>query len=221
MRFIIREQDYEELVASGRFRYEKNGQPTGATESWRLTKVISGYCFVRVDLDGQDAESKESVLYHLVLAPDGTPERLKYIYFKPGGVLRGDVQLAHKSITNGRSLNGERHHETLDLPGEFAFWFPSTIGLSMLLKKGTSDNVLDTVSPDRASSFQLSRKKMTIRCAQEEHIVVINRQLLVRPCSIHWDNETRELWLDEYSWPVKLRRNDGLTAIETQYVRCL
>ncbi len=220
MRFIIREQDYEELIASGRFRYERNGRPTGAFESWRLTEALAGYRFLRVDVDGQEAESGESVLFHLVLASDGTPERLKYLLFGPGGELRGDVQLDQLSVSNGRLLRGERHDETLELPGGYAFWFPSTIGVALLARLSTVNTVLEAISPDRDRSFLIGQNKVTIEFANEEVLVVASREILVRHCSIHWDNEIRELWLDEHQWPVKLRRGDGLTAIETQYIRC-
>lgn len=220
MRFIIREQDYEELVASGRFRYERNGRPTGAFESWRLTKATAGYCFLRADLDGQEAESKESVLFHLVLAPDGTPERLKYLMFGPKGEVRGDVQLDETSVSNGRLVRGERHDETVELPTGYAFWFPSTIGLALLARSGKVNTVLDAISPNRNRSFLLGQNKVTIEFASEESLVVTNHEILVRRCSIHWDNEIRDLWLDEHQWPLKMRRGDSLTAIETQYIRC-
>ena len=220
MRFIIREQDYEELVASGRFRYERNGRPTGAFESWRLTKASAGYCFLRVDLDGQEAESKESVLFHLVLAADGTPERLKYLMFGPKGELRGDVQLDQTSVSNGRVVQGERYDETVELPSRYAFWFPSTIGVSLLARYSKVNSVLDAISLDRNRSFLLGQNKVSIEFGTEQSLVMTNHEISVRPCSILWDGEIRDLWLDEYQWPLKLRRGDGLTAIETQYIRC-
>jgi hypothetical protein len=221
VRFVIREQDYEELLASGRFRYEKNGRPTGAYESWRLTRATAGYCFLRVDLDGQEAKSGESVLFHLIMSPKGKVERLKYLQFGPNGQSSGDVQLDRTGASSGRIVLGKRHDETIDLPADYVFWFPSTIGVALLARSRNQDATLKAISPDRDHDFILRENVISIEYAEKEYLVVTDREILVRRCSIHWDNELREIWLDEQNWPLKLRRGDSLEAIETHYVRCI
>ncbi|MGB4873356.1 MAG: hypothetical protein WBP47_25115 [Candidatus Promineifilaceae bacterium] len=42
MRFIIKEQSYEQVIAAGQYRYERDGRATGAVEHWRLTAVTDG-----------------------------------------------------------------------------------------------------------------------------------------------------------------------------------
>ena len=71
MRFIIHELPYERPLLAGRLRYERDGQPTGAIEFWRLTDAVDGYRFLRVDLDARDAASGRSWLYHATLDAAG------------------------------------------------------------------------------------------------------------------------------------------------------
>ena len=76
MRFIIHELPYERPLLSGRLRYERDGVPSGAVESWRLTAAVDGYRFLRVDVDAREAPSGRSWLYHLTLNPAGLPDRV-------------------------------------------------------------------------------------------------------------------------------------------------
>jgi hypothetical protein len=36
---------------------------------------------------------------------------------------------------------------------------------------------------------------------------------------IRWADQARTIWLDAGGWPVQMARHDGLTAVETQYIR--
>ena len=42
---------------------------------------------------------------------------------------------------------------------------------------------------------------------------------VVRPLLITWDDQQRTIWIDEHGWPLQMRRQDGLIARETQYIR--
>ena len=83
------------------------------------------------------------------------------------------------------------------------------------------ESTLRTIYPERDNDFVLREQAISIECAEKEFLVVTDRHISVRRCSIRWEDELRDVWLDEHQWPIKLRRKDGLTAIETQYVRCI
>ena len=100
MRFIIQEQPREKILASGRYRFEQNGVPTGAVESWRLTAVADTYRFLRVDLDAREAASGHSYLYHAVVNAEERIERLKYRFWSDALTIVGDVVLEETAVTD-------------------------------------------------------------------------------------------------------------------------
>lgn len=208
MRFIIHELPYERPVAAGQFRYERDGQLTGALESWRLTDAVDGYRFLRVDLDARAAPSRRSVLYHLTLDPEGRPEQLKYRYWAEGLEASGAVVLEGGSIIAAREVNGVAYEDTA---GAAALWFPSTVGLS-LLRAAPRDVVIPSVTLDAEASDParlMALLERPLRLADEDE-----RQMWVG-----WDGGERRLWLDENGYPVRMRRDDGLSATAVRLVQ--
>lgn len=213
MRFIIKEQPYEKLLAAGQFRYELDGEPTGAVENWRLTEVDDEYRFLRVDLDARAAASGHSYLYHAVLNENGRFERLKYRFWgQVGGgefQVAGDVVLDEESITASREVNGEPFDQTFDLPVLYAFWFPSTMGVGMLAAIWDCEERtavgLSAVS-DQQSAFSLFTTRLDLELSGDLF-------------TVRWDDQERILWLDEHKWPVKMvRGGDRLTAVSTRHI---
>jgi hypothetical protein len=242
MRFIIRELSYETPVASGQLRYERNGEPSGAVESWRLTSAVSGYRFLRVDLDAREAPSGRSTLYHLVLNESGRPERLTYRYWDSavtdgGTKIMGNVLLEEEVLTATREVNGIRYEDSVEFQAGCGFWFPSAVGLGLLANcaqggvpsaGGTSDGTTMAVtleSPrddqdvEAECAFALFRTEVDLSTGATEQLEVMGRSLLANPLNICWQDQERTIWLDEYNWPIKMRRDDGLTAVETRYIR--
>ncbi len=213
MRFIIKEQPYEKLLSAGQFRYEMDGRPTGAVEHWRLTEVDDDYRVLRVDLDARAAESGHSYLYHAVLNENGRFERLKYRFWGDEMEITGDIVLNETNITASREVNGQSFDETLDLPVLYGFWFPSTIGVGMLaaiLDCAERTAVGLSAVSNQQSAFSLFTTKLDLALTGD--------QLTVR-----WDNQKRELWLDEHMWPVKMVRgglsdDSRLTAVATRHI---
>jgi len=207
MRFIIKEQPYEKLLAAGQFRYALDGRPTGAVEHWRLTEVDKDYRFLRVDLDARAAESKHSYLYHGVLNENGRFERLKYRFWGNGLDISGDIVLEETSVTASREVNGQSFDQTLDLPLNYGFWFPSTMGVGILAALDCGERTavgLSAVSSQQ-SAFSLFTTKLDLELSGD--------QLAVR-----WDDQERTLWLDEHKWPVKMVRENGLTAVSIRHI---
>lgn len=219
MRFIIREQDYEKLIASGRFRCEMQDRATGAYESWRQTSVVGGYGFIRVDLDRRETSKTVTTLYHLAISPSSRPDRLKFRHFEQMREIVGDVQIQEGYVTLSRQLNGRRYDEELRLEPDFRFWFPSTIGFSMLCNQDIREGSLTTITLDPEQDFKLVDRNVTIEWQEKERLTVADRSTVVQRCLIITNKQTHVVWLDEHRWPIILQYADGRRAIETQPIR--
>ena len=227
MRFIIHEMPYERPLRAGIFRYEQDAQPTGAVEQWRLTTVSGGYRFLRVDLDARAAPSGQSTLYHLTMNERGQPEQLKFRFWADGIEASGILLCGDDALTLTRNVNGARHEE--EIARDRVFWLPSSVGLGMLARAAQEGAhhlaavTLDTRSlrsPAQAeAAFALRRADLTLCIGPEEELAVRRETHVVRPLLITWDDQQRTIWIDEHGWPLQMRRQDGLIARETQYIR--
>ena len=97
MRFSIHELPYETPLAAGQWRYEQDGEPTGAVEAWRLTAAQDGWSIWRVELDARAAASGRSTLYHLLLDADGRPAQLRYRLWRGAAQTSGTARIASGS----------------------------------------------------------------------------------------------------------------------------
>lgn len=229
MRFVIREQAYETPLASGVLQYELDGRPTGAVESWRLSSAVDGYQFLRVDLDGRQTEAGRTYLYHLVLHKNGRPERLQYRFWNSDLQVTGHVLLADGTVTASRIVNGQRFEEEITVSGQCAFWFPSSVGLSLLAglgKVGVATAVgLKAPSKEQQATaelndvFTLYQTDVHLDFGDQETLVSVGQSHTVRPLSIRWADQRRVVWLDEHGAVLKMVRDDGLTAVATRYIR--
>ncbi len=223
MRFIVHEQAYEQPIAAGRLRYERDGRATGAVESWRLTQAVAGYEVLRVDLDARAAESGHSYLYHLVRRADGEPEaasgravgtaaRLSYRFWGDDLMVEGTLLLEDTAVTNTRTVNGQTSTEDVELEPGYGFWFPSSIGLGLLA--GFAGGTAVTLESVSSEQLAVSSERLSVFGLQVVEVVVMGE----RPLTIHWLENERRIWLDEHGWVVKMRRGDGLTAVETRAI---
>lgn len=218
MRFIIFEQPYERPLLAGQLRYYRDGRPTGTIESWRLTEAVDGYRFLRVDLDGRDAPSGRSYLYHLTMNQVGRPEQLKYRLWGSGLDISGTIIWENSHLTSVREANGERYEETAT--GD-AFWFPSGAGLAQLLWStgATSGITLRTDTDDAATLMALEETEVAIELGSPETLRVDDETWPVRPLSVSWMDNRRIVWLDTEGRPLRLWRDNGLTAAAERLVR--
>ena len=226
MRFIVREQANEKPVAAGLLRYERDGKPTGAVENWRLTSPMAGYEVLRVDLDARDAPSGHSYLFHLVRQKNastepgrsGRFERLGARFWGDGIIVEQTLIFEGDHITGSRTVKGDTY--TIDSPNGL-FWFPSTIGLGLLAGHIGEETAvtLNTQFDNHAAAFALQTVDLKTSMGEEAALTIGTREFVIRPFTIQWADQTRTIWLDEHNWPLKMERNDGLTAIETRYIR--
>ena len=229
MRFIIKEQPYEQVIAAGQYRYERDGRPTGAVEHWRRTAVTDGYQFLRVDLDARAAPSGHTYLYHAVVNPDGAVERLKYRFWGGGLNIVGDVVLADTAVTATRTLNGEDSEQVLDLPKGYRFWFPSVSGLHFVGWRGNEPKTAVTLNgqiggPDTLAVQLVSFDyHMLITDYLEMEIAGQLRQYV--PHKLAWNDQIRIIWrsYDVSGWPLGMVKvgaayEELLTAVATREI---
>lgn len=218
MRNIIYEQPYERPLSSGRLRYERDGLPTGAVESWRLTAAVDGYRFLRVDLDARDAPSGRSTLYHVTLNPDGRPEQVKYRFLGDGQEAAGTIIWDRGEIVATRTVNGVAYE---DVACGDAFWFPAGVGLTLLAgcAGATGGVTLLADSPDPARLMALVETPVAIEWGQAAMELVDGDPVAVRLLTVSWDDQEREVWLDPNLRPLALWRNDGLTATAERLIQ--
>jgi len=223
MRFLIHELPYERPLLAGRLRYERDGQdgvsrPTGAVESWRLSEAADGYRFLRVDLDARAAPSGHSWLYHVTLAPDGRPEQLKARFWAGGREVatvvarEGEQWLASRQVAG--TLREDQAHGR-------AFWFPAAAGLALLRHDLDETRgvtlLMDTADAARTLALVATPVQIALGAATEERVG--GDTLAARSLSVAWGRNRRTVWLDDDGRPLRLWRDDGLTAMAERLVR--
>lgn len=222
MRFIIHELPYEKPLAAGQWRYQRDGKPTGAVESWRLTAAQDGYRFLRVDLDARAAESGRSTLYHLTLDPQGKPVQLRYRLWTDGPEITGTALFEAEDLILVTEQAGQRSEQVLALPPEFVFWFPSSTVLGLLAElpqaQALAGVYLRLTSDKNTPGLEVAQATVIVTSRPLEQRVIMGKVLNLEPASIWWEDQERRLWLDQNGQPLRMARQDGLTAVETQLI---
>lgn len=226
MRFIIHELPYERPIAAGKLVYQQDGRPTGAVESWRLSDAVDGYRFLRVDLDAQEAASGQSTLYHLTLNPSGRPVQLKYRFWNRGLTASGVVLWENNSLLLEQRANDEAHEETIEPLDEAGFWFSAAMGLAYLvwstdMVQERTAVLLRPESAADAGQSLLTSTSVTIGKGEAETVNVLNQEIAAAPTTITWADQQRTIWLDHNKQPLRMQRDDGLTAVTTRLVKYL
>jgi hypothetical protein len=222
MRTIFQERASEKPLAGGRYQYRRDGQPTGSEESWRVTLVPGGYSVLRADLNAEAGEGGDSTLYHLLLNQANRPERLEFRHFRRGRMIRGNVIFEDDRVILAQSAELARREVEVTLAGDYAFWYPATSGLG-LAGRMVSSGEWPALRVVKGEAFGLQQAVLSVRRQPVEEIVIMGRTREARPVILHWTEAgvrtQRTLWLDEGGWPLKMVRDDGLSAVETRAIR--
>ena len=221
MRFIVREQSYEKPIAAGLLRLEREGVPTGAVESWRLTTAVSGYQILRVDCDNRETETGDSFLFHLVQQESGQPERLGYRYWGQGMMIEGTALFTDGHINARRNINGRTVEEEIKI--DDGFWFPSNIGYgiaSQLSQKPMFNTATLSKQPINENSLTLQQTQLTQNQQSKQVGQTIGQKTVqTKPTTIMWHLFEKTVFIEQnHQWPTKIVHEDGLTAVETRYI---
>lgn len=121
MRYMHPVQGHEKFVASGMYKFFKNGKELRKTESWTIHEHPDGESFIRVDADSRFEDGK-SVLLEALRNPEGEIVRFDVNYDNPkfeGGIktLRATFSINNDILQIGWSMNGaERDYREIELP---------------------------------------------------------------------------------------------------------
>jgi hypothetical protein len=214
MRFVIREQEYEKLVASGRLKYV-----SGELESWRLTEAVDGYMVMRVDLDGREAGGASSTLLHLLLDPDRRLERAKLREISANKDLSVDVLVVGEMLNINRTGVAGVAHSLVDRSPGFGLILPGLVGLALFVGRASDREEQAVVVLDQAHDFEPRKVAVTTSSLQEERLAVTGQDVVVRPYLIGLGRTRQTIWLDKDGLPVRVEDESGLRAFEERYVR--
>lgn len=207
MRFLLKEQPYEKRIAAGTLRYERDGEPTGVLEHWRVTHALEGYKFLRVDLDGRKS-SGDTFLYRVLLNGDGGLEDIRWRFYNADFHAGGQVLFGDGHITAVREIrDGQYFEEEVEEADGVSFFFPAVMGLWMLCGKAVETAVtLDMHHRETAEFMKLTPFSVQLTQTGETF-------------RISWRDQWCEVVLGEHGWPVRMTRPDGLTAVEQRTVQ--
>ncbi len=214
MRFIIREQEYETLVAAGRLNYR-----SGVLENWRLTRAVDDYMVMRIDLDRRDAGESNSTLFHLLLEPRGRLERAKLRHLSPDGDQSADFLVEDDSLHVSRASAAGVEHDEIERPAGLDPILPGFIGLALVVRQAGDIRNQPVIIVDRARQFAPGQAIMEIEALEEERLAVTGQTLAVRPYLIDLDGTRQTIWLDKVGLPVRVEDDEGVVAVEDRYVR--
>ena len=141
MRYLHPIQAHERFLASGCYRFAKDGRMLAKTESWTTHGHPDGEKFVRVDMDARREEGK-SILAEALLDLGGALVRFDIRYENDqfeGGIkqLRATYHRTDERLQIGYSVNGgERKYIEVDLPAD------ALIDLPLLVFRGSTIKTL-------------------------------------------------------------------------------
>lgn len=121
MRYLHAVQAHEKFLASGCYRFFKDGQRLPKTEAWTLHEHPDGALFMRVDADARRAEGK-ALLMEVLRSGEGELLRFDLRYENAhfeGGIktLRASYHLMEGQLRVGYALNGAaREYREVELP---------------------------------------------------------------------------------------------------------
>lgn len=121
MRYLHPVQGHEKFIASGIYKFYKEGQALQKTEEWSIHQHPDGERFIRVDADSRQEEGK-SILLEALQTSAGEIVRFDVRYENAtfeGGVktLRATFSLDNQVLQVGYELNGaSREYREIELP---------------------------------------------------------------------------------------------------------
>jgi hypothetical protein len=214
MRFIIREQEYEQLVAAGRLTYR-----SGTLESYRLTEAAEGFQVMRVDLDRRSSDTEDSLLIHILLDSSQHLERLKMRELSPDNSVNVDALAGVGLLSISREDQHGVEYSELEQPLGFGLLLPGFIGLGLVLNYSEKGSVTSLIALDIEKNYKPTMVSMEIDKLNEESLAVTGQKLAVRPYLIRLKQATYTIWLDRHGIPVRVDDEVGTLALEDRYVR--
>ena len=174
MRFLLMTQPYEKTVASGTYDYHFLNRPIDWIEQWRLSDVMDGYRFLRIDEDARGSDGV-STLYHAVINPEGNFENIKFRFWGQGPAkdekrIEGQLLFEEDHLLLIRTVGEERFEEEIE--NRFPFVLQGAAGLNYMLYWQDLDWA-DTVLTFN-KSFQIEEAPFSIKNEADDALTYVN-----------------------------------------------
>lgn len=218
MRFIIREQDSERLLAAGLFFTHYNGQNSSVTEEWRITDVLNRYRILRIDIDARESKSEESTLFHMVINRDNRPERLKIRYFSPASQGWADLIMGDKFITLTQEIGHQRWEDEAPYDGKSGFLFPSAAWLGYWIGHQGSKWASRILHLSQKDKFELIERPLTVLRQESKPVIIGGQSIPAELFTVTLSDAKQNVWIDKFGLTLKAVIG-SLTAVETRYIR--
>lgn len=199
MRHLHAVQAHEIFVASGVYRYTRDGTPLDVREQWTMHELSGGATFIRVDEDGRD-EDGLGILSEALLSPDDTIERFNVQSFNSKDdkipLLRANYSFNADYVQISTRLGSdERQHSEFALRENTVIYIKQTIfmgyTIQQVLAQGGEANVF---TPQIIASDDSHLLKMMVKERGSESVTIGKREIAATKYQIA-DNVF--YWIDE------------------------
>jgi hypothetical protein len=146
--------------------------------------------------------------------------RMKYRVWEGADEMIGNVHLEQDAVLFSGGHGKHRFEELITVPDGYQFWFPSCIALGLLAISHFTDRVpavalvISDLQIDGPALLPLVTELEKISARPGE-----SQESEKGPIRLFWENQQRSIWLDSSGWPQRMKRQDGLEAMESQLVR--
>lgn len=212
MRYLHPVQAHESFVASGQYRFLKDGQTLDKTESWAIHQHPDGGRFIRVDVDARHSEGK-SILLEALHDDAGGLVRLDLRYENSqfdGGIkdLRASYQVDDSLLQVGYNMNSaERQYMEVELPSSVLFDIPLLIFRGSTIRTlaaqcGMAQRIFVPMF-EHAQLFPgtLTTVDTAVECAGEDIVALGRRQLAARRYT--YRSQAAAYWIDQHDVVLK------------------
>lgn len=205
MRYLHAVALHEKFVASGEYRYFRNGEALAIREKWTIHELPGGAIFYRVDEDGRD-DNGLSILSEALINPDGQIERYNVQSFNPKDsetkLFKADYSFNEDYVQIGRKVQGqEREYEEFPLLEKCAIYIKQTLFMGLMIRDVlANNNQAQVFAPQLLSMSANVVQKIIVKKHDTESVEVGRKHIEAKKYQIADDVF---YWLDEHQIPLK------------------
>jgi len=78
---------------------------------------------------------------------------------------------------------------------------------------------LQTATDDPAMLMSPMVTAVSVREEGPDPVEIMGKTVKARRLAINWDDQQRMLWVDKNGWPLRMERDDGLTAVLARQIK--
>ena len=212
MRYLHPVQMHEKFIASGRYRFFRNGQELRKTEAGTIHEHPDGETFIRIDVDSR-LEDGKSILVEALQNTANEPVRFDIHYDNAkfeGGIktLRAAYSIAEGRMQVGYAMNGaKREYLEIDLPASTLIDLPLLVfrGRTIAEMARRADQAISLFAPtfEHAQLFPgIARTvESQVEYAADDLVSIGKRQIETR--RYRYVDRAASYWIDRHGTVIK------------------